>query len=282
VDTIEVQLPSGRRCGETWCRDAVLRPLCGRDELFLVETGRTLGPAARVTALLGRCLARLGPCTPVPLDWVRCLTIGDREALLLHLHRVALGDAVSFVLTCPQAGCGARLDLDLDIAELLVPPYAEPAESYEAVCGVGDGSCRVRFRLPNGADQELAAPLARVDPAAAGALILKRCVQGGTAALSPSAAAELPARMAALDPQAEIFIDLTCPQCGGVFRRPFDAAACLFDDLSAAARDLHEQVHLIAFHYHWSEAAILAMGPARRQRYLDALRASLVQRRYDG
>ena len=282
MDAVEVQLPGGLRCGDGWRRDAALRPLCGRDELFLVEAGRSLGPAARVTALLARCLARLGPCAPVPLDWVRRLTIGDREALLLHLHRAALGDAVSFVVACPQAGCDARLDLDLDLCELLVPPYADPAESYEAVCGAGDAACRVRFRLPNGGDQELAAPLALADPAAAGALILERCVLGSAVALPSGIAAELPARMAALDPQAEIFIDLTCPQCGGRFRRPFDAATCLFDDLSAAARDLHEQVHLIAFHYHWSEAAILALGPARRRRYLEALRANLAQRRYDG
>jgi hypothetical protein len=290
MDAIEVQLPSGIVSPEGWRRDAELRALSGRDELFLLEEGTALGPAARSSALLARCLARLGPHEPVPRDAIRTLTVGDREALLLHLRRLALGDEVSFVLACPDPGCGAPMDLDLKISELLLPPYSDPAATHEAILGAGDDKYRVRFRLPTGADQELASPLASSGEEAAGALILRRCVlavldctSGAEIPNLPAiVAAELPGRMAALDPQAEILVDLVCPECGRTFRRPFDAASCLFEELSAYGRDLHRQVHLLAFNYHWSEDAILAMGLRRRHRYLEAMQTTSSQRRHDG
>jgi hypothetical protein len=290
VDAIEVQLPSGIGSTEGWRRDAALRPLSGRDELFLLEQGGVLGPAVRASALLARCLARLGPYEPVPHEAVRALTVGDREALLLYLRRLAFGDEISCVLSCPNPECGAPMDLDLRLTELFVPSYSNPAETYDAVLGAGEEAYRIRFRLPNGADQELAAPLALKDAAAAGALILQRCVievtdfKSGTeiSGLPAIVAAELPDRMAALDPQAEILVDLVCPECGAKFRRPFDAASCLFEELSSYGRDLHRQVHLLAFNYHWSESSILSMGLRRRHRYLDALQTTLAQWRHDG
>jgi hypothetical protein len=40
---------------------------------------------------------------------------------------------------------------------------------------------------------------------------------------------------------------------------------------------LYEEVHVIALHYHWPEAAILALPASRRRRYLGQL-ARHVQR----
>jgi hypothetical protein len=288
MDAIEIRLPAGIPSRQGWRRDAALRPLSGRDEMFLAEEGASLPPAERASALLARCLDRLGPCTPVTLDAVRALTVGDRDALLLHLRRLTFGDRMSLELTCPYPSCSERMDLDLRISELLVPPYAQPVETHEAKFGPPEAVYRVRFRLPTAADQEVAARFA-ADDAVAGMTILRRCVlavseaetDAATGELPANLAAELSARMAALDPQAELILNLTCPDCGGNFRSELDIADYLFAELADRGRELYREVHRLAFHYHWSEDAILGMSQRRRLLYLDALHDWLSGRRLD-
>lgn len=260
-------------------RRAVLRPLAGADEVFLLDAGRTLAPARRTTALLARCLERLGPLRRVTAETVRGLTAGDREALLLQLRRLTLGERMDCVLRCPVTECGERLDLELRVSELLLPPDPGSRERYETTVGEDGAAFEVRFRLPTGADQEAAADLAGADPGAAAALVLRRCVErvsAGDGALPasrwpPAVAREIPARMAELDPQAEIELRLTCPACGHPFSALLDAGAFLFQELAGRGRDLYREVHLLALHYHWSEAEILGLTPARRWLYLDLL-----------
>ncbi|HEV2098273.1 MAG TPA: hypothetical protein VGR45_05035 [Stellaceae bacterium] len=288
MDAIEIRLPAGIPSRQGWRRDAALRPLSGRDEMFLAEEGAALAPAARASALLTRCLDRLGPCTAVTLDNVRALTVGDRDALLLHLRRLTFGDRMILELVCPNPDCSERMDLDLRVSELLVPPYAEPAETHETTLGSPDAQYRVRFRLPTAGDQELAAAHI-ADEAAAGMSILRRCVLAVSEVASGAEIGELPAnitadlsaRMAALDPQAELILNLICPDCGGSLRSELDIADFLFTELADRRRELYRQVHRLAFHYHWSEDAILGMGQSRRLLYLDALHDGLNARRLD-
>src|SRR5687767_12541857 len=122
IETAEVTLPGGIALDGGWSRTARLRPLRGWDEEFLAEAGHSLLPAERTTALLARCLDAIGPVAPVTAATVRALTVGDREALLLHLRRLMLGERIACVLTCPMPGCGEALDLDLRVGDLLVPP----------------------------------------------------------------------------------------------------------------------------------------------------------------
>ena len=249
--------------------DAELRPLTGEDEAWLLDHGGSLLPARRTTLLLHRCLSRLGPLAPVPLDAVRSLPIGDREALLLHLRRLTLGETVSCVLGCPA--CGEKMDLDLRVSDLLVPPAAPGQEQHEAEL---DG-CTIRFRLPTGSDQEEAAELALIDPDAATELLLRRCLGEPPDGLSPAAAERLSDRMAELDPQAELMLELTCPACGQDFSTIFDAGSHLFQELRNRGLRLYREVHLLAFHYHWSEREILEMSGRKRRIYLDLLADAL-------
>jgi len=77
--------------------------------------------------------------------------------------------------------------------------------------------------------------------------------------------------MAELDPQAELLLNLSCPVCGHAFSTVFDTATFLFQELARRAGNLYREVHLLAFHYHWSEAEIMGMTAAKRHRYLDLL-----------
>src|SRR6266542_1467572 len=234
-NTRSITLPTG-----LWidgARESVvqLRPLTGFDESALAEAVQAT-PAERTTALLSRCVLRLGGRDEVGPEDVRRLTFGER---------------LQCVVGCPAEGCGEALDLELSIRDLLLPPYATAEEVYER-----DGC---RFHLPTGADQEAAARLAD-DLEAAVALLLERCVEAGAPArdLSPV--------MAELDPQAELVLTLACPACGDEFEVPFDAGDFLAREL-AGARDLERDVHRLALHYHWSEPEILALTVERRRRY---------------
>jgi len=76
MEPVDVELPGGIRLDGSWRRDARLRPLAGRDEAFVLQQRGALLPAALTTAVLARCLCRLGPVSPVTPDIVRRLSVG--------------------------------------------------------------------------------------------------------------------------------------------------------------------------------------------------------------
>jgi len=86
---------------------------------------------------------------------------------------------------------------------------------------------------------------------------------------------ELPAIMAELDPQAELMLNLTCPVCSHAFSVLFDSASFFFQELANRMEYLYQEVHILAFHYHWSEKDIMSMTSMKRQRYLDLLAEAL-------
>lgn len=181
TNSVAAAFPGGYCANGGHWREAHLRPLTGEDQLFLTEECGGLLPAQWVTEALTRCVSRLGPNGPVTRKAIRSLTAGDREALLLHLRRLTSGDRMRCLLTCPLPECQEKLEVIADIADLLLPPYGETVQEHELTFREEDGvSIVVRFRLPTGADQEVAAVVARTDVAGAAELLLRRCVQSAT------------------------------------------------------------------------------------------------------
>jgi uncharacterized protein (UPF0212 family) len=279
--TAATTLPGGYRGNGGHAREAVLRPLAGEDVLFLAEECRGLLPAHWVTEALARCVTRLAADETVTREAIRSLTVGDREALLLHLRRLTWGERLRCLLACPE--CEEQLEVDMLVADLLLSPYGEAMQEHEFVSRQGDAApALLRFRLPTGADQEAAAELALADVQAAVDLLLRRCMRPDTTSVAaspaslPAALAEqLSGRMAELDPQAEISLSCACPACGGAFSAIFDAASYLREELEAAVRTLYREIHLLAYHYHWSAAEIVRMSADRRSRFLRLLEAEL-------
>ena len=83
--------------------------------------------------------------------------------------------------------------------------------------------------------------------------------------------------MAELDPQAALDLAAVCPACGVEFLAPFDAAEFLRQELMLTGDALFREVHLLASHYHWDEADILALPRRRRRRYLACLGEAMVE-----
>jgi len=272
-----VGIPGGFWKGGVLVREAQLRPLNGQDEAFLLDTQESLSAAARTTALLSRCVLRLGTDADVTPDAVRSLTVGDREALLLHLWRITFGNRLPCVLACPLDGCGEKMDLELSVTDLLLPPYPEPRQRYEFAFDHRETRYHMRFRLPTGSDQELVAERARISSAEAEKQLLRACVEeictesGPVDDWRPEIEEFLDRKMPELDPQADTVLRLQCPSCGGAFVAQFDAASFLFQEVKARLPHLYREVHRIAVSYHWSEAEILGMTPEKRSVYLNLL-----------
>lgn len=285
ANSVVTTLPGGYLGNGAHSREAHLRPLTGEDHLFLTEECRGLLPAQWVTEALTRYVTALGPNKPANREAIRSLTVGDREALLLHLRRLTWGGRLQCLLSCPSPECKEKLEVDADIADLLVPPYGETVQEHELTVRQEDGVATViRFRLPTGADQEAAAVVARSDDVAGAAdLLLLRCVKSVTTdgasveQLSDPLADQLSDRMAELDPQAEITLHLACPVCGTAFSTIFDTASYLIQEFEADVRHLYREVHLLAYHYHWSAAEILGMSTEKRRKFLRLLEEELTR-----
>jgi hypothetical protein len=246
-------------------REVVLGPVSGAVTELVGEAGEALLPAERFSLLLQYCLVRLGPWQRPTLDQVRQLTVGDRDALALHLRALSFGDRIDCVIRCPS--CAERMEVELAVSSLLLPPDEGEAEHVPPVGG--------RLRPPTGQDLEAAARTAVHDPAAAARHLLAACAEddGGldVDALTDEEVAELGASLAEVEPQSDLLLDLECPGCQAAFQLPFDPGGFLLQELAVEAGGLHREVHALALHYHWSERDILGLPAPKRRIYLDLL-----------
>lgn len=266
-----VCLPTGLWIDGRHCRAATVHPVPEGDESILLDHAQGV-PARRVTELLAR-FVELDDADGDSRGLARRLTVGDRESLLLHLRRATFGD--DFACTLPCAFCGKQMDLSLRVQDLLLPPYEDPRPAHEISLEDGGQSFRIRFRLPSGGAQEAAAEVS-ADLGVAAQSLLRECVdsievdgnvvEGGC--IPDTVAEQVAQAMAELDPQAEIELDLVCPECQQPGTAIFDTASVFLRELDAQAQILLREVHVLALRYHWSEGDILALPRPRRQRYL--------------
>lgn len=211
-------------------------------------------------ALLARALPGLSEAERAALP------VGRRDAALLDLRVRCFGPLAHARATCPA--CQEALELDLPLPALRVDPPPLPAGGLT----VERDGVRLRLRLPTEAD--VAAAAADPDPERA---LLARCALEITAGDQQCSIDHVPHdmvmeasyRAAELDPQADVDLALACPACDHRWSAAFDVLPFYRAELRASALRLAREVDALARAYHWREADILAMSPARRQLYLD-------------
>lgn len=267
---VVVEVPGGVWRNGARRRDVRIRPLEARQAVEFAENPASPPPVLFATRLLTKCLVEIAGETPVREDMVGELTAGDREALLLHVHRVTFGGRIDLLVKCPA--CATRLDVSVEASDLLVSPYRLAPSIRRRTLNVEGQRLVVRFRVPTGLDLEAAIPVEGEDLAAR--TVLERCVQS----VSPpgdfnSLLQPLSVLMEDLDPQAELSFKLRCPDCEAAFTAFLDMARHLRHVVESQAKSLLREVHAIASAYHWSESEILSLSPVRRRRYLDLIDA---------
>jgi hypothetical protein len=239
-----------------------VRPLFAHDLLLIWEAGRDRHPVDRALIVLRAAYPGSG------WNELADLGVGARDARLLAVHERTFGPRLEGFAACPR--CAQGLQFGMAVADLMATAAADEGPLELDVEGVS-----LRFRLPNSRD--LGAAVACEDPAAARDLLVQRCVLRATRDGRPVAAGDLPAgvdsalvrRMAELDPQAEIELDLHCLACDNRWPAHFDIVTFLWSELVAHAGRLLREVHALARAYGWREADILSMGARRRRSYMD-------------
>ena len=231
------------------------------------ERGGEYGPAARSLVLLRLYSDELDD------EALAHVPLGQRDALLLQLYARLFGRQLDGVTQCPA--CHARVEIDFDADALQVAQTSDVGTPRTLELLIPDESLQIRFRAIDSSD--LIALQSCTDAADARRVLLQRCVIELTKdsviapvdTLSSSAQAALAKAMADADPQADLQLVLTCPDCAHSWSPLFDIARFLWQQLHAWALRLLRDVDTMARAYHWSEAEILAMTPRRRQAYLE-------------
>ncbi len=208
-------------------------------------------------------------------NWARA-PIGERDGCLLQLREALFGKQLQTVSCCPR--CGERIESEFTTQDIRTQPPALPAP--RTPLRLQEQGHDISYRLPNSEDLLLACDDAGVADGVA-ATLLRRCVIEARCGGLPLDAAALPAgvvqklagEMEQRDPGAEIRMALTCPACNQAWSASFDIVSYLWGEIEDWAQRLLADVHTLAGSYNWSERDILALSPARRQFYLDMVRA---------
>ncbi len=203
------------------------------------------------------------------------LSVGQRDAGLLQLRSLTFGPKLNSMTSCPECQC--QLEFGLSVADIqFSKPVVELAEEgTAAVYDFVQEDYQIKFRLPNSYDLGAIAPVS--DIAASSAQLLSRCLVAaqykGEAvdieALPGSVRMQISEQMIEHDPQAEVLMPLVCPDCDHSWQSLFDIVSFFWAELTNLAKQLLQEVHILARFYGWRESDILAMSGVRRQFYLD-------------
>jgi hypothetical protein len=282
--TLDYTLPGGYRdASGRLHRDVSIRALTGREEEVVSWGMGRLSFPALVTCVLAGCVRRLGPMQPVTEALAGSLLVPDREFALLKVRELTLGDRISAILVCPA--CAQKMDVDFSAAEVPIEARRPEATTDTIQVAAADGGWRrVEFRLPTGADQELLGGASTWDERLAVRALLEQCLvradgaRGEGTALDDEACAAVDEAMARVSPSIDFDLNVVCPECGHRFVQPVDFARLFFQEIVQRRGQLYHEVHVLARHYHWSEAEILGLTRAKRRMYLEFLATD----RHDG
>lgn len=193
------------------------------------------------------------------------LSIGHRDSCLIGLRAQLFGSGVEAVTACGR--CGESIAIAFDVDEVRAP-HAAPGTLVE----VGLAGRTLRFRLPNSEDLLAIEPGA--DPGQAERDLLRRCLAEAAdedIRLADAASERISGALAEADPQAELILDVACPECGEASKPMFDIVLHLWSEVEDWVLGLLQEIDRLAGRYGWSERDILAMSHARRQAYLDLM-----------
>ena len=247
-----------------------MRALAASELLELWERASALPPSLRPIDLLDACFTD----EPGPLS--EELTLGERNRRLMRLRRSLFGPVANGIVECTV--CGTQMEMGFDLDKLIATANTATAEAVQVDWDRSVLGCRP----PTTAD---ILAVAEIDDGPGRRLaLLARCVtveRSGSEREHPvdELAAHLPAEIieklgAALeeaDPLAEVELTMSCVECGERRETRFDIATFLWTELSAWVERILGEVHVLASAYGWSEAEVLAVGPTRREYYLQAV-----------
>jgi hypothetical protein len=213
----------------------------------LWERGAPLHPLDRALVLCAAARADVPPARLADLP------LGEVNRALLEVRRASFGPHLGARVSCER--CGAALEMARD-ADALAAGLATPA----AVGADADDLLRAPTM------RDLAAVAGEANPAAAALALARRCAAVGDCDASLE---EIERRLEALDPAADVALDVTCDACGHAWPASLDLGAFLWTEVTARARAVIADVDRLARAYGWTEREVLGLSPQRRAAYLE-------------
>jgi len=197
------------------------------------------------------------------------LSIGQRDTRLLSLREQLFGGTLHCAGTCPD--CNEPVDISFAIKEIQVHSTVSDQQGTELTWD----DLQITYRPPNSRD--LAAIASCTNDRSAEKVLIERCMvkikRNGLPIeaneLSEEAIRKTEQAIAECDPQAEILLDINCPECGSQWQQLFDIANFLWIEISVQAKRLLQEVHTLAKAYGWTEMDVLKLSDIRRQIYLE-------------
>ncbi|MEA2569394.1 MAG: hypothetical protein QOI24_1395 [Acidobacteriota bacterium] len=191
------------------------------------------------------------------------MAVGARDRGLLDLRTQLGGGVFDGVATCPA--CGTKLELTFD---------TPPVQDADPISPVSIGELLIEFRLPDSRDLVAIAGESSIDDARL--LLAKRCLISATRdgvgiampPLDDDVLAALSDAMSRSDPDGDLRMDVSCPECAHAWDMLFDPATYVWRELDAAAVAAMREVDALAAAYGWSEQQILSIPRSRRAIYL--------------
>jgi len=272
MQSIEVTLPGGLQQNGCIERQARFQPLTGRIEQALIESGMGLDRPGYVTAVLGSTLESIGK-QPADDNLAADLCVADRQYLMLRLAAMFGGEQMWLKANCRY--CDAPFDVNINRCDL---PVKQAGQSYPMVeLRLKDWT--IVIRVPTGADQdkigELSEPQAIVQ-------LLYNCIQSVNGEppdrefINKLSESDIEAIDDALDEASPAVCNqllVSCPECAREQHADLDHYVLTGMDKYF----FYDEVHTLASHYHWSEAAILDLPQDRRHLYLELINRSAGQ-----
>src|SRR4051794_13751971 len=179
-------------------------------------------------------------------DAARQDTLGGRNRRLFQVHRALVGAPIEARVPCVH--CGLDNEFVVPADEILALPAPDLGVRVE----IAAGARVLAFRLPRMAD--LDAVSAGSSPERVRRTIVERCrvgPDGETDAVPDAVAAELGARLEALDPAANIVVTITCAGCLRPLSASVDLATFVARDLDRVVDGIFQDVDTIASAYGW-------------------------------
>jgi hypothetical protein len=159
-----IDLPSGAKIE--------VRSLTGRESKILSDRDAIKG-GVFLDKILNACTVSVldhGPYAATSqFDWAKAL-VGDRFYALLQIRVLSLGEAYAFKLQCKEESCRKQWEIELNlVSELPVQRLSDDGRALFAAGNVfstvDDNGKTVRYRLPIGQDEQIAAKAAGFDGA---------------------------------------------------------------------------------------------------------------------
>ena len=239
--------------------------LTDRDLLSVWEAGSRQSTVEKSLWLLTKAFPHLS------FDQVAGLSIGDRDARLLQIREQLFGKVLKNAAVCPH--CQNPVEWETSISDLKLQPIREdPAEKTLDLRFNGQ---TIHFRLPNTLD--VLEVMSLTSPAMQADALIRTCTLQSTLPFErvedypDELKSAILHQMETNDPQADIVMDICCPACAHTWSMLFDIMEYLWKEIDEWARQLLQDVYLLARTFGWSEREILDMSRFRRNLYIEMI-----------